>query len=136
MYQNTWRHVSEYSNIHTYRRRNLKFRTAQRMITQYKQFHIQTSHYLYVLLVVHLGTIFVNNQLEAQFFFMCVYFYSLHVSGSHVHIIRRINPLNTEINPICHLLALLGARHILHVSGVRVKEISTPPSGPSWPVRG
>jgi hypothetical protein len=33
-----------------------------------------------------------------------------------------INPLNTELNPICHLLALLGARHILHVSRIRVKE--------------
>jgi hypothetical protein len=30
------------------------------------------------------------------------------------------NPLNTELNPICHLLALLGAHHILHVSRVRV----------------
>ena len=27
------------------------------------------------------GTIFVNNQLDAQLFFMYVYFYSLHVSG-------------------------------------------------------
>ena len=25
-----------------------------------------------------------------------------------------INPLNAELNPICHLLALLGAHHILH----------------------
>jgi len=33
--------------------------------------------------------ILVNNQLDAQFF-MYVYFYSLHVSGSHVPIIRRI----------------------------------------------
>ena len=31
------------------------------------------------------------------------------------------NPLNAELNPICHLLALLGAHHILHVSGIRVK---------------
>jgi len=31
-----------------------------------------------------------------------------------------INPLNTELNPICHLLTLLGARHILHVNGLRV----------------
>jgi hypothetical protein len=31
------------------------------------------------------------------------------------------NPLNRELNPICHQLALLGARHILHVSGIRVK---------------
>jgi len=30
------------------------------------------------------------------------------------------NPLNTELNPICHLLALLEAHHILHVSRIRV----------------
>ena len=33
---------------------------------------------------------------------------------------REINPLNAELNPICHLLALLGARHILHVNRIRV----------------
>jgi len=49
----------------------------------------------YVLLTVHLGIIFVNNQPDAQFFFMYVYFYSLHISGSHVPIIRRINCINT-----------------------------------------
>ena len=43
----------------------------------------------YVLLTVHPGMILVNNQLDAQFF-MYVYFYSPHVSGSHVPIIRRI----------------------------------------------
>jgi hypothetical protein len=32
----------------------------------------------------------------------------------------RFNPLNTELNPICHLLALLRAHHILHVSKIRV----------------
>ena len=31
-----------------------------------------------------------------------------------------LNPLNTKLNPICHLLALLGAQHIFHVSIVRV----------------
>ena len=31
-----------------------------------------------------------------------------------------INPLNAELNPICYLLALLEAHHILHVSGIRV----------------
>jgi hypothetical protein len=30
------------------------------------------------------------------------------------------NPLNAELNPICHLLALLGAYHFLHVSRIRV----------------
>ena len=33
-----------------------------------------------------------------------------------------VNPLNAELNPICHLLALLGAHHIFHVSGLRVKQ--------------
>jgi len=33
------------------------------------------------------------------------------------------NPLNAELNPICHFLALLGAHHILHVSRIRVQEI-------------
>ena len=35
--------------------------------------------------------------------------------------LEEFNPLNAEINPICHLLALLGAHHIFHVSGLRVK---------------
>ena len=30
-----------------------------------------------------------------------------------------VNPLNTELNPIRHLLALVGARHIFHVSRIR-----------------
>ena len=29
--------------------------------------------------------------------------------------------LNAELNPICHLVALLGAHHILHISRIRVK---------------
>jgi len=33
------------------------------------------------------------------------------------------NPLNSELNPICHLLLLLGAHHILHVSRIRVNKI-------------
>jgi len=34
-----------------------------------------------------------------------------------------INPLNAKLNhPVCHLLALLGAHHVSHVSGIRVKR--------------
>jgi len=33
---------------------------------------------------------------------------------------KLINPLNAKLNPICHVLTLLGAHHILHVSRVRV----------------
>jgi len=31
-----------------------------------------------------------------------------------------VNPLNSKLNPICHLLALLRTHHILHVSRIRV----------------
>ena len=31
-----------------------------------------------------------------------------------------VNPLTAELNPIRHLLALVGARHIVHVSRIRV----------------
>ena len=32
-----------------------------------------------------------------------------------------LNPLNPELNPICYLLALLGAHHFLHFSRIGVK---------------
>ena len=35
------------------------------------------------------------------------------------------NPLNAELNPICHLLALLGAHHIFHVSVLTVKGLTS-----------
>ena len=34
------------------------------------------------------------------------------------------NPLNAELNPICHFLALLGVHHFLHVSRIRVKSLT------------
>jgi len=52
--------------------------------------HVDTCVVLFLVwLTVHPGMILVNNQTDVQFF-MYVYFYSLHVSGSHVPIIRRI----------------------------------------------
>jgi len=36
------------------------------------------------------------------------------------------NPLNAELNPIRHLLPLLGTHHIPHVSRIRVKIVSLP----------
>jgi len=42
---------------------------------------------------------------------------------SRVYIVAAIlcllSPLNAKLNPICHLLALLGAQHILHVSRIK-----------------
>jgi hypothetical protein len=37
-----------------------------------------------------------------------------------------VKSLNAELNPIYQLLTLLGARHILHVSRIRVKPIHKP----------
>ena len=42
-----------------------------------------------------------NDQLDAQFFFVYVYFNSLHVSSIQVLTIRRFNCTNT-ISGICH----------------------------------
>jgi hypothetical protein len=49
-----------------------------------------------------------------------------------------INPLNAELNPICHLLALLGTHHIFHISRIRVNfsvnSSATPQCPPGKPV--
>jgi len=34
------------------------------------------------------------------------------------------NPLNAELNPICYLLASLGAHYFLHISRLRVKSLT------------
>ena len=40
--------------------------------------------------------------------------------GQNVQLLN-VNPLNAELNPVRHLLALAGAHHFVHVSRVRVK---------------
>ena len=42
----------------------------------------------------------------------------------HNFLCAPFNPLNPELNPICCLLALLGAHHFLHVSRIRVKLLT------------
>jgi hypothetical protein len=46
---------------------------------------------------------------------------NVRTAGLSPNVLPTINPLNAELNPICHLLTLLGAHHILHVSRIRVK---------------
>jgi hypothetical protein len=43
------------------------------------------------------------------------------LSKHDLTLVQQINTLNAELNPIFHLLALLGAHHIIHVSRIRVK---------------
>ena len=47
-----------------------------------------------------------------------------HFSAALISFYRSFNPLNAELNPICHLLALLGVHHFLHVSRIRVKSLT------------
>jgi len=61
---------------------------------------------LYVLLAVHLGSVLVNNQLDAQFFFTYIYSNSLHVLSTPVLIIRRISCINMT-SGICNGKPLL-----------------------------
>jgi len=64
------------------------------------------------------------NPLNAELNLIC---HLLALLGAHhtVHVGRiRVNPLNPELNPICYLLALLGAHHFLHFSRIRVKLLT------------
>ena len=49
----------------------------------------------------------------------CHHHHQLMTSGLNV-----FNTLNPELNPMCCLLALLGADHFLHVSRIRVKSLT------------
>jgi hypothetical protein len=44
-----------------------------------------------------------------------------------------INPLNAELNPICHLLALLRDQHIFQVSRIRINGFI---SSAYYPIQG
>ena len=63
------------------------------------------------------------NLLDAELNSTC---HLLALLGAHpiLHVSRiRVNPLKPELNPICYLLALL-AHHFLHVSRIRVKSLT------------
>ena len=85
------------------------------------------SYFLILLFVVKL---FSNSDTNAPLFFHKVE--SVHDNRlfAHWHFFHHIvtddsfNPLNPKLNPICYLLALLGAHHFLHVSRIRVKLLT------------
>ena len=51
-------------------------------------------------------------------------FPNLTVAVKRCSLHSNINPLNTELNPICYFLALLGAHYFLHVNRIRVKSLT------------
>jgi hypothetical protein len=54
-----------------------------------------------------------------------VLFYKIYPEQFYVYnnYIFTLNPLNAELNPIRHLLALAGAHHFVHVGRVWVNEV-------------
>jgi hypothetical protein len=52
-------------------------------------------------------------------FTLLSYFTISQATEKGLFILDFTNPLNAELNSICHLLAFLGAHHILHVSRIR-----------------
>jgi hypothetical protein len=47
---------------------------------------------------------------------------------------NQLNALSPELNSICHLLALLGAHHILYVSKIRVNTVPSMLKSLKWPL--
>ena len=47
----------------------------------------------------------------------CCYSHVFHLCCSYSSGVTCFNPLNADLIPMCHLLALFGAHHILHISG-------------------
>ena len=71
-----------------------------------------------------------TNSTGRRSIFQCLLKQWTPVTQNKIHIILwlillwLINPLNAELNPICYLLALLGAHHFLHVSRISVKSLT------------
>ena len=91
-----------------------------------------------------LQVVFANNVIYLDNYYKQLYYHNLNMynntlfpllrhSTSFPHFLQCevtydslyvINPLNPELNPICYLLALLGAHYFLHVSRIRVKSLT------------
>ena len=70
------------------------------------------------------------NAINIQMSFPCPLYWQIQCScvTRYVYVLYKelpsLNPLNPELNPICYLLALLGAHHFLHISRIRVKLLT------------
>ena len=85
--------------------------------------------------LLHLTVKFVSSLIThfVQYFVFCFFTKELHYGYGVAYFFLFcklsavggvINPLNAEFNPICYLLALLGAHHFLHVSSISVKLLT------------
>jgi hypothetical protein len=94
-----------------------------------------------------LKVLFVNNQLDAQFFYMYIYFYSLHISGSHmcpslaeltvsIHLVYvTLHRWSFSVRVWMSLIQTCTANgHLYRVTYTRcrIKTINSPDDGHMW----
>ena len=79
---------------------------------------VTTSCYIYI------ETYFLQVKCEIIVSIQALYYVPSQRKDLHKYKYRLVNPLNPELNPICYLLALLGAYHFLHVSRIKVKLLT------------
>ena len=104
-------------NFGVFRSTTFSFAKLTNVTTQHRSVCSRRSaHYCQEILVILV--ILVNNQLDAQFFSVYVYFDNPHVSSNHVLIIRWINFINTT-SGICHLHTVTNTR-------CRIDKIGSP----------
>jgi len=60
---------------------------------------------------------------------MCasIMYFTPHLNSPSTVFYIHFNPLNTKLNSICHLLALLGAHPFLHIDRIRVNALKRNP---------
>ena len=64
-----------------------------------------------------------NTETNNQTCVRRTFYWLIYVTHNGMKYIK-VNPLKPELNPICYLLAVLGAHHFLHVSRIRVKSLT------------
>jgi len=83
--------------------------------------HVEAAWYLTVWsAVVRIYTNCLNTDTLVHFHTMYIHFTALIININYFP--KEHNPLHAELNPICHLLALLGTHPILHISRIRVNQ--------------
>jgi len=98
-------------------------------MTQWRSKHIALTIYYFNVYEInfcvmdwHICVFYIDHEFCFRWFSSSHIISTFPLIGNNYDIIS-INPSNVELNPICHLLALLGAHHILHVSRIRVNKL-------------
>ena len=74
-------------------------------------------------LMMHCSLVYISNN-DKEELAACIFPFPSSKTDEALNSRLNINPLEPELNPICCLLALLGAHHFLHVSRIRVKLLT------------